>query len=53
MFPILKECSSKFDCLLYEMFLIREHKSCLNIQSENSSPSLKGLELEHEHLIFL
>ena len=30
MFHILKKCSSKFDCLLYEMFLIREHKPCLN-----------------------
>ena len=25
MFHILKKCFSKFDCLLYEMFLIREH----------------------------
>ena len=32
MFHILKKCSGKFDCLLYEMFLIREHKPCLNIQ---------------------
>ena len=23
----------KFDCLLFEMFLIGEHKPCLNIQS--------------------
>ena len=34
MFRILKKSSSKFDCLLYEMFLIHEHKPCLNIQSD-------------------
>ena len=34
MFHILKKCSGKFDCLLYEMFLIREHKPCLNVQSD-------------------
>ena len=34
MFHILKKCSSKFDCLLYKMFLIPEHKQCLNIQSD-------------------
>ena len=33
MFRILKESSGKFDCLQYEMFLIREHKPDLNIQS--------------------
>ena len=26
MFPILKKCSRKFDCLVSQMFLIREHK---------------------------
>ena len=35
MFHILKKCSGKFNCLLYEMFLIREHKPCLNIQSDS------------------
>ena len=33
MFHIPKKCSGKFDCLLFEMFLIRERKPCLNIQS--------------------
>ena len=40
MFYILKKCSSKFDCLLYEMFLIREHKLCLNIQSDSIKAKL-------------
>ena len=40
MFHILKKCSSKFDCLLYEMFLIREHKPCLNIQSDSIKAKL-------------
>ena len=40
MFHILKKCSSKFDCLLYEMFLIREHKPCLNIQSDSIKANL-------------
>ena len=34
-FRILRKCSCKFDCLVYEMFLIREHKPCLNIQSDS------------------
>ena len=40
MFHILKKCSGKFDCLLYEMFLIREHKPCLNIQSDSIKAKL-------------
>ena len=40
MFRILKKCSCKFDCLVYEMFLIREHKPCLNIQSDSIKPTL-------------
>ena len=35
MFHILKKCSGKFDCLLYEMFLVREHTPCLNIESDS------------------
>ena len=40
MFYILKKCSGKFDCLLYEMFLILEHKPCLNIQSDSIKAKL-------------
>ena len=40
MFHILKKCSGKFDCRLYEMFLIREHKPCLNIQSDSIKAKL-------------
>ena len=40
MFRILKKCSGKFDCLLYEMFLIREHKPCINIQSDTIKAKL-------------
>ena len=39
-FHILKKCSGKFDCLLYEMFLTREHKPCLNIQSDSIKAKL-------------
>ena len=40
MFHILKKCSGKFDCLLYEMFLIHEHKPCLNVQSDSIKAKL-------------
>ena len=40
MFHIVKKCSGKFDCLLYEMFLIREHKPCLNIPSDSIKAKL-------------
>ena len=40
MFHILKKCSGKFDCLLYEKFLIRKHKLCLNIQSDSIKAKL-------------
>ena len=40
MFHILKKCSSKFDCLLYEILLIREHKPCLNIESDSIKAKL-------------
>ena len=40
MFHFLKKCSGKFDCLLCEMFLIREHKPCLNIQSDSIKAKL-------------
>ena len=36
----LKKCSCKFDCLVYEMFLIREHKPCLNIQTDSIKAKL-------------
>ena len=34
-FTILKKCKSKFDCLLYEMFLINELRPSLNVQSDS------------------
>ena len=37
---VFKKCSSKFDYLLYEMFIIREHKPCLNIQSDSIKAKL-------------
>ena len=40
MFRILKKCSGKFDCLLYEMFLTSEHKLCLNIKSDSIKAKL-------------
>ena len=40
MFHTLEKCSTKFDCLLYEMFFILEHKPCLNIQSDSLKAKL-------------
>ena len=40
MFQILKKCSGKCDCLLYERFLICEHKPCLNIRSDSIKAKL-------------
>ena len=34
-FTILKKYKSKFDCLIYEMFLINELKPSLNVQSDS------------------
>ncbi|KAK3727763.1 hypothetical protein QZH41_005213 [Actinostola sp. cb2023] len=34
-FKILKKCKTKFDCLLYEMLLIRERRPTLNVQSDS------------------
>ena len=34
-FAILKKCKSKFDCLIYEMFLINELRPSLNVQSDS------------------
>ena len=39
-FRVLKKCTSKFDCLLYEMFLIRDHKPSLNVQSDSIKAKL-------------
>ena len=42
MFRILKKCSSKFHCLLYEMFLIRDKSKTFHLISRDFE-----LELEH------
>ena len=34
-FRVLRKCSSKFDCLIFEMFFIRDLKPKLNKQSES------------------
>ena len=34
-FSVLKKCNKKFDCLVYEMLLIRELKSSLSDQSDS------------------
>ena len=34
-FTILKKCKSKFDCLIYEMFLINELRPSLSVQSDS------------------
>ena len=34
-FTILKKCKSKFDSLIYEMFLINELRPSFNVQSDS------------------
>ena len=34
-FKVLTKCSGKFDCLVKEMLLIREHKPDLNVQGDS------------------
>ena len=34
-FKILRKCQSKFDCLIYEMFFIKDLKPTLNTQSDS------------------
>ena len=34
-FRVLKKCSSKFDCLIFEMFFIRDLKPKLSKQSDS------------------
>ena len=33
-FSVIKKCASKFDCLIHEMFYIKELKPSLNVQSD-------------------
>ena len=39
-FTILKKCKSKFDCLIYEMFLINELRPSVNVVRLNSCESV-------------
>ena len=39
-FSILRRCCSKFDCLIFEMLLIREFKPTLNVQSDSLKAKL-------------
>ena len=39
-FSVLKKCMNKFDCLVYEMLLIRELTPSLNIQSDSIQAKL-------------
>ena len=39
-FEILRKCRNKFECLLFEMFYIREIKPSLNVQSDSISAKL-------------
>ena len=34
-FSVMKKCKTKFDCLVAEMFLIKEIKPSLNVQSDS------------------
>ena len=34
-FSVIKKCASKFDCLIHEMFYIKELKPSLNVQSDS------------------
>ena len=39
-FSVLKKCMNNFDCLVYEMLLIRELTSSLNVQSDSIQAKL-------------
>ena len=39
-FHMLKKCSSKFNCLVYEMLFIRKLKPSLNVQSDSINAKL-------------
>ena len=34
-FSVLKKCTNKFDCLVYEMFFIHDLRPTLNVQSDS------------------
>lgn len=40
LFTVLKKCNNKFDCLIQEMFFIKEIKPSLNTQSDSISAKL-------------
>ena len=42
-FSIFKKCQTKFDCLLYEMFFIKELKPSLNTQEDSIRAKLFSL----------
>ena len=39
-FSVLKKCMNKFDCLVYEMLLMRELTLSLNVQSDSIQAKL-------------
>ena len=39
-FTVLRQCKTKFDCLLYEMLFIKELKPSLNVQSDSLKAKL-------------
>ena len=46
-FRVLRKCSNKFDCLIFEMFLIRDLKPKLNKQSDSIRAKLFA-----KHIVF-
>ena len=49
-FSVLKKCTNKFDCLVYEMFFIHELIPTLNVQSD--SIHAKGFN-QYSFIVFL
>ena len=47
-FTVLRKCRNKFDCLVYEMFLIRKFKPSLNKQGDSLKAKLFKEEKEDE-----
>ena len=39
-FTVLRQCKTKFDCLVYEMLFIKELKPSLNVQSDSLKAKL-------------
>ena len=50
-FSVFKKCMSKFDCLVYEMLLIRELTPSLNVQSDSIQAKLYLRDITYSYIM--